>query len=429
MDGRIGQRFIEPIVTKTSAGAPLAGPKSKYITIIEEDNQISRVLDEQFWKVYEEYKQKYLRDERVYPLFKASLKDEPTKQTKDKVRVFTAAPLAYQLLVREYFLPVLQFLGYNPLETSVAVGVNPIGPDWESIAKHLSKFNKTNMIFLDYKLYDTAMPSQMTMAALSICVRLAEYTKNYTQDDIKIMRNMIVDVVNPTICHNGTLIQVHGFWCSGINFTANVGSMINTLYGRSVFRSVYPDFKGKYTDVVAEVTYGDDRTSNVDEKYDLFNNISFRDYLAQYGVTVTSGRKDGELKKYDHFDDTDFLKRRFRFDEDVQHYLGPLVEESIFKSLHAIKESKVVTNKVVSAGNIDNALSEFFLHGRELYEKRRTQLTEVAKDCDLTNLCKTIGMSYDSRKDAYLEKYYGIVPPENQDEGFSADEYQFWGEW
>jgi hypothetical protein len=130
MDGRIGQRFIEPIVTKTSAGAPLAGPKSKYITVIEEDNQISRVLDEQFWKVYEEYKQKYLRDERVYPLFKASLKDEPTKQTKEKVRVFTAAPLAYQLLVREYFLPVLQFLGYNPLETSVAVGVNPRNNLW-----------------------------------------------------------------------------------------------------------------------------------------------------------------------------------------------------------------------------------------------------------------------------------------------------------
>nr|URG14501.1 MAG: RNA dependent RNA polymerase [Picornaviridae sp.] len=430
VNGRIGERFIEPIVMKTSVGAPLTGPKSEYATVEEYHGYIKRHLDNQFWEMYEHFKEEYRNNRRCYPLFKASLKDEPTLITKDKVRVFTGAPLAFQLIIREYFMPILQFLSYNPFETGVMVGINPIGPEWDKLAAHLTKFNDTNNIYIDFKRYDTRMPSQITAASLSLMIDIARASGNYSEDDLFIMNAMIADIVNPVVLHNGALLECHGFWCSGINLTAHGGSLNNGLYGRSCFHHHYPKFTGRYIDVAADATYGDDRNTNVDSNYSDYNNITFRDYLARFDVQVTSGRKDGVMEKYDKFVNTDFLKRRFRYDSDVGAILGPLSMTSIFKSLHAICESKVVTNRVVSAGNIDGALSEFFLHGRGVYEEKREQLKQVAAASELTDLCRTLNLDYDAKLLEYKEKYYNQNNPlQQQDEGFKESEYEFWGEW
>jgi hypothetical protein len=102
-----GLRFIDKMPPGTSIGFPLSGPKSQYLTLLDPKDhpthQCPAILEQRFWDQAYENEELYLRGERAYPIFKACLKDEPTKLTKDKVRVFQGAPIALQLLVRKYF--------------------------------------------------------------------------------------------------------------------------------------------------------------------------------------------------------------------------------------------------------------------------------------------------------------------------------------
>lgn len=68
--------------------------------------------------------------------------------------------------------------------------------------------------------------------------------------------------------------------------------------------------------------------------------------------------------------DADFLKRKNRYDEDLDSVVGMLDEMSIFKSLHSGLKSADLSPKEISAQNIDGALREWFFHGREIFELR-----------------------------------------------------------
>jgi hypothetical protein len=90
--------------------------------------------------------------------------------------------------------------------------------------------------------------------------------------------------------------------------------------------------------------------------------------------------------------------------------------------LHTVLESKVVNIKDQAAGNIDGALREWWQHGRELYEKRREQMKEVAHRCGITGSCKMLGESYEDRLKHFEVRYYGLAEDE-MDETADVDEY------
>ena len=85
--------------------------------------------------------------------------------------------------------------------------------------------------------------------------------------------------------------------------------------------------------------------------------------------------------------------------------MGALDESSIFKSLHSVLKSDAVTPEEQAAQNIDGALREWFQHGKDVYEKRRSQMKEVAERAGITWLCKGLDVDYDLRMDEHKEKY------------------------
>jgi hypothetical protein len=99
----------------------------------------------------------------------------------------------------------------------------------------------------------------------------------------------------------------------------------------------------------------------------------------------------------------DFLKRKNRFDEDLGHTVGMLDENSIFKSLHSILKSKVVTPMEVASQNIDGALREWFFHGRDTFEMRRSQMIEVQQKSGA--FATTLDQSFDDRVADWKLKY------------------------
>jgi hypothetical protein len=108
----------------------------------------------------------------------------------------------------------------------------------------------------------------------------------------------------------------------------------------------------------------------------------------------------------------------------VGYYLGALDENSILKSLKAVLKSKHVTLHEQSAQNIDGALREWFLHGREKYEERRSQMIRVAESEQISHMCSMLDKTFDDclevwkskyDPDAMISEFDFVIPEEEED--------------
>lgn len=335
------------------------------------------------------------------------MKDEPTVVTKDKVRVFQAAPIALQLLVREYFLPIARFLSIFPLVSECAVGVNTQGPEWNELSMHVKKYGENRILAGDYSKYDLRMAAQLTAAAFRILIDIAVATGNYSEDDINIMRGIATDIIQPIMAYNGDLLGHVGSNPSGQNLTVYINSIVNPLLLRCAYFSIYQDrdYIPPFKEVCALMTYGDDAKASVKEGYDEYNHISVANYLGAHDMKFTMPDKTSTPTKYMTDETADFLKRKNVVNPETGLIFGALCEESIFKSLHSVCKSKAVSNEEQCTSNIDGALREWFAHGEEKYEFRRSQMKAIASQAGITQGCTELDVSYSDCVTRYCEKY------------------------
>jgi hypothetical protein len=405
-----GRRFIDHMEPSTAVGYPLVGPKSAFMVYLDPadypDHACPAELDSMFWDEVDRLYTCWLRGERGYPVFKGCLKDEPTPLDKDKVRVFQSAPIALQLAIRQYFLPIARFLTLHPLLSECAVGINSQGPEWNELSTFITKYGKDRIFAGDYSKYDLRMPAQIMFAAFRILIDLAKTTGNYSDDDIKIMQGIATEVCYPCMAYNGTLLQLIGSNPSGQNLTVYINSVANSLLNRCGY---YHLLKKKLSPVpafrsaVALMTYGDDVKGSVKKGFDSFNHISYAQFLSERDMKFTMPDKTSEPTPYMHDQDADFLKRKNVYNPDVKMYFGALDEDSIFKSLHANLRSKALTREELAVEVIDGAVREWFAHGREIYEFRREQMQTVAKRHNL--VCRELDVTYDERLTTWKDKY------------------------
>lgn len=439
-----GKRFVEPIPKKTSVGFPLSGPKEDHMIRLDPeeypDFSCPLELDKMFVDEFHRVKAVYLSGERAYPIFKAALKDEVTKLTKEKVRVFFAAPLVLQLFVRMYYLPICRFMSINPLLSECAVGINAVGPEWDQLAKHMMKFGENRILAGDYSSYDTRMPAQVTTGGWNCMIELAKASGNYTDDDITIMRGIATDCCYPVVAYNGDLIQFCGVHISGINVTAYEGSIQNSLQQRcgyhngacAVIKSGLPNLvkgcveNGKivpFRERAAMINYGDDCKGSVSELTPWFNHITYRDFLKAHDIVFTMPDKESEPVPYMSDSDADFLKRHNKFNTDVGLYCGALDKKSIYKSLHRCLKSGALTPQQHAAQVIDGALREMFYHGRSDYEEFRTNIRKVAEEAEVNALCLVLNETYDDRLQNFKETYLGETPKKEEQIALEEVEY------
>jgi hypothetical protein len=401
-----GRRFIDAIKRATSIGFPLSGAKKFFIRFLNPDDfddfQCPVELDEMFWDVANEMKECYRRGERAYAFFKACLKDEATLLEKDKVRVFQGAPMAMQLLIREFYLPIARALSVCPLLAECAVGVNCQGPEWDMLSRYIAQHGEDRILAGDYSKYDLRMPAQLTMSSFQCMIRLAEAC-GYSDDDLTIMRGIATDVCYPVMAYNGDLIQLFGSNPSGHNLTVYINSIANSLLFRCGFRHVAPEWAQAWTfrDACALATYGDDAKSSVHEKFPMFNHLSFAKFLRDRDMVFTMPDKTSTPTEYMRDADADFLKRRTVWHEALNHSVGALSEDSIFKMLHSGFDDGMAQ----SVANVDSALREWFYHGKDVYENRRAQMKELASLYNIDGSCSRLGHSYETCVNEWNAKY------------------------
>lgn len=414
VSGIDGKRFIDPMNFSTSPGFPFGGNKRPLLVDLPKDSvpgvSNPRTFIPAVWEEFEKTKKRLLSGERAYAIWKSCLKDEPTKLSKDKVRVFQSAPIVLQLLVRMYFLPIIRIIQLNPILYECAVGVNAEGLEWEELWESAMSKGKDRVLAGDYSKYDVRMPASATIAAFDILIDIAERCPGYSPEDILLMRMMVNEIVYPVLANNGDLIQLFGTNPSGQNLTVIINSLVNSLLLRSCFFTLFPDLDFK--EHCSFLTYGDDVLGTVSEFCKQFSHLYYAAWLATLDMKFTMPDKTSEPTAFMSEKDVDFLQRKTDFNPDLGRKVGMLSESSIYKRLHSHLSSKEISPEMQSAQNIESSLHDWFYYGREVFNDRRAKLVQVAERNQILHLCPALDVLYDERVAKWRHKYLGEELPE-----------------
>lgn len=371
INGFKGSRFMTPLNFHTSMGYPINKPKITYMRVanVDEDgHKIYEFIERTYWDRWYYMEEELANNRTPTSFFKATLKDEATKLTKEKVRVFQAADIGMQLGVRKYFLPIIRVMCLHPLITECAVGINPFSREWDALHEHVTKFGDHRIIAGDYKGWDTTLPAVLVYRAMLVLVEFAKWTNHYTERDLRVMRGLAAMLCNPLINFNGTALKLHGTTPSGHNLTSILNSICNSLLLRCAFYRKPSRHSLEFRLHVSVITYGDDFVAGVIESTD-FSLVEYESYLAHNtGIVVTMPDKTSSILPYMNFSSVDFLKRKSVYIEELQAHIGVLSLQSIHKSLYTTVAASG-NERLVLIAVVQSALHELFFHGRSVYDQ------------------------------------------------------------
>lgn len=392
LSGVDGVASVESVDRNTSMGWPINKAKKHFLGPVERKVPgISVVLDfedPKYWAEVERMEEELASGRRIHVVFRANLKDEPVKFTKNKVRVFTGCEFAFTCLVRKYFLPIVRLIQDSEGALECAVGINATSPQWNKFVKRLIKYGRKRMFAGDYHHYDKVITILMMMYGFESMIQIA-VDCGYNERQLTIMRGIATEISNPLYEYDGLFVQMMGSNPSGHPLTVVINNIINSLYLRYAYYSMHEKAGDvdipPFADRVVLSCYGDDNAGGVSEEEELFNHTSLSSELAEIGITYTMADKTAESVPFQTLEEISFLKRGFRFDEEVGMFLAPIEEASIAKSLHNYRKTKGtdVLPEIIASQALKGASREYFQWGREIFEERTKKLKLVADEVGL----------------------------------------------
>jgi hypothetical protein len=310
------------------------------------------------------------------------LKDGPlpfTKIADKKTRLFTGAPADWSVVVRSKLLTFVRLLQKNKFVFEAGPGTTCQSAEWGKIYDYLVVFGTDRIIAGDYGKFDKRMTADFILAAFQIIANIFE-AAGFTPEEVRMIMCIGEDVAFPIVSLNGDLLEFFGTNPSGHPLTVIINSIVNSLYMRYCYTVLNPERTcSSFKKNVHLFTYGDDNIMGVSKRTPWFNHTNVQDILANIGVEYTMADKESESVPFISIDQTQFLKRKWRYDEDVGAWLCPLEEESIHKSLTTWVPSKSIDMYAQMVAVISSANSEYFFYGKEIFEHHHAFFKEILK--------------------------------------------------
>jgi hypothetical protein len=342
--------------------------------------------------------------------FKACLKDEALSKKKaeaGKTRVFTGCPFAYQVLFRQYFLPVIAWIQEHFLEWECAVGCNPRSQDWTDIHDYIVRPVPDELGFIDgdFGAYDKRMSPQFLRAAFGILIDFARRS-GYSSADCSVMWGLASDVIYANVIVKGDVVVFPAMHVSGEPATVIINSVVNSLLMRSVYFGL--GVSGPFRDNVSLITYGDDNIQGVAPHIrGVYNFAALSARLERMGIEYTPADKsDARVAPFRRVQDISFLKRRWE-PHPLVGWLAPLDKASIIGSLIVWVRSTSIGENEQLIATFDSALYEMLAYGELEYNEFRDTVMSVMPE-DALLLCEwTIGSRIADFR-TFFEKAYNL---------------------
>jgi hypothetical protein len=385
LNGAPGVRFVDKMKRNTSMGYPYKKSKRNFLTPFECDDPENTdvVFDRVVMDEVERIQNVYLEGKMVHPIFCGNSKDEPKEDGK-KTRIFMGAPAAHAFVMRKYLLSVIKFVQENKFVFESGPGTVAQSLEWEQIREFLSQFPMHRTCNGDFQFFDKEVASVLMLHAFQI-VEFLCVMGGYSDEEMKVVRGIAYDISFPLCDFNGDLIGFLGSNPSGQIMTVIINGLIHSLYMRYCYAVLSGTGSAKnFKKHVALMTYGDDGIFTVSEECNFFNHTSVQQCLKSVGITYTMADKKAASVPFIEFDDASFLKRMWRYDEDVGAYLAPLEMKSIEKMLTCGLRSRNISPQAHAIQVVGTALREYFFWGREVFNDKTDLLMRIVVE---SNLC------------------------------------------
>ncbi len=388
INGRPGMRYVDGINRRSSAGFPWRKSKRYLTEHVDpfDDFQDPIELDQEVMDRVHKRLEDYAVGKRTYPVFTATLKDEPLKKSKiaiGKTRVFMVSPVDFTIVMRKLLLSFVRVVQKNKFIFEQAPGTEAQTVEWDFIRDYLCQFGEENTIFGDFRGFDITMIVDFMFAAFEAMARFHELC-GCSEMHVRMIRTLAFDICFALCDFNGDLVEFFGKNPSGQALTVILNGIVNCLYMRYTYYEANPEHTVRdFKQFIALITYGDDNGMGVHPSRQWFNHSAIADSMARLGVTYTMADKEAESVPYINIREGSFLKRSWRFDESTGAHVCPLDEESIKKMLMIGTKSRFLTNEVKVCVNVHTALSEYFWYGRDKFNEMKDFLTKMLRDRDL----------------------------------------------
>lgn len=388
MNGAPGVKFVDKINRNSSMGNPFKKSKKHFLVPVEGRDEVTEaqmyndVIQERIDTMLSIYRE----GRRVMPVFCGHEKDEAMKIKKAKAmmnRIFTGAPGDASHITRKYLLMLVRVMQRNKFVFECGPGTNPLSTEWQEIREYICKFGVERLIAGDYRKFDKKMAAMMILAAFDIIRWMCEHA-GYSLEELLIVQGIAEDTAFPLVDFNGDLVEFFGSNPSGHALTVIINGLANSLYMRYCYHELNVEHEARtFRKHVALITYGDDNAMGVDTETSWFNHSTIQATLASVGVGYTMADKEAESVPFIHIDEVSFLKRTWRWDEDVGAYLAPLDESSIGKSLTRVVASKTISAEAQAVEVLKSAHMEYFNYGWEKFHQKDKMIREIMEECEL----------------------------------------------
>jgi len=315
-----------------------------------------------------DYISMYALGERPEFFFTGSLKDERKEIRKvdlGKTRYFAGSNLEYTLIFNMYFGSFKAHCYNNRIQIPACVGINPYSQDWDLLGKSLLAVGN-NIIACDIKEFDSTQRADILRWIGDFII---EYM-NLSREIQFIQRGIWKEVYASRHIFGSSVFEWDGCLPSGHPLT----TIINCIFSNFLYRYCWhhtvvssgvandSDFRS----YVKIAVYGDDMVAAISSSVsDLFNQITITSTLLNVGVVCTDELKSESPPKYRKLTEVSFLKRGFRYDDELGRWLAPL-------SILTLDELPSWTKKgpdrlIIPITNCELLVRELTLHGREVF--------------------------------------------------------------
>nr|UUW20911.1 MAG: RNA-dependent RNA polymerase [Xiaogan marna-like virus 1] len=428
INGIPGVKFIDKMNFKSSIGEPYRKSKKEFLSGPIGD----KVFDPEVQARIDSIIKGYEEGVCACPIFGGQLKDEVRSKAKvsaGKLRVFLSGAGDWSFVVRKYFLSTVKLIQENPFIFEASPGCAAQSAEWEEYYEYLTKFGYDRLVAGDYGKFDKKMAAYLILKAFWILIQLHK-AAGWTDEQCLPLWCIAEDTAYAFCNFGGDLVQFFGSNPSGHPLTVIINCLVNALYMRYCFVNLAPkefetgihqtgdrtyDIARNFKKFVALLTYGDDNTMGVSRETPWFCHTSIQRVLATIGVEYTMADKESESVPYIHIRDVSYLKRRWRWDEDIQAVVCPLEEASIKKMLTWCLPSGEESPEFHMASVMVSAINEWFWYGRETFEHERAWLIKLAQANGILQELMYKGFpTWEQLYDRYWKASEGVITKRSQ---------------
>lgn len=281
-----------------------------------------------------------------------ALKDELRNEEKEGVpRSFRVGTIHHQVLMKKYFGWLVEHLMENRRYNNICVGINPVS-EWPIMYDELRSCE--GVFAGDIAKWDGSMNNLVQDAIKEV---ILEYIP---PEDVEMVELLLDNAIRSIVAVQDDLYLTTHSMPSGHYLTAILNSLVNRFYTAMWYnREIGDNNVNRFLHSIVDFVYGDDKLVGIRNNVDRLNAITMKEFFDSMAMGFTDSLK-GEIRDpFQSLDDVTFLKRFFRYHDELGRVVCPLELRTLQSGISFYDATKDLG--VVLKAKVENYQREAYL--------------------------------------------------------------------